>query len=118
MWDQLRDELEYRPVLRKYFDDCAESRDAVTDHSRADCGRDLEQTKKQEAQQQEIGVIMTIHLVYKARRYYLPVPTGDGSWLYSEYYSRKYLTREAARKLYLEIRAEQRARWHYFGKAA
>jgi hypothetical protein len=115
MWDELR----YRWALRKYLGNYAETskaHEAVTDFSRDEGEPDVRRAmaKEQSLQRQEIGVLMTNHLVHRARLYYLPIPDDDGSWAYARYLGKKYLTQEAARKLHLDIRAEQKANWDFW----
>lgn len=113
------EDLKYRLALRKYlrgYADTVKSHESVKDFHRDVGDPDVERAmaKEQNLQRQEIGVLMTKHLVYKARLHYIPIPTDEESWLYARYLGEKFLTQEAARKLHLEIRAEEKANWDYW----
>jgi hypothetical protein len=114
------EEFRYRRALRKYLQDYADtlkSHGSVTDFSRAEGEPDIERAmaKEQNIQIQEIGVLMTRHLVYKARLRCIPVPEDEASWYVARYEAgEKFLSPEAARKLYLEIRADEKANWDYW----
>ena len=106
-------------ALRKYLRGYAEtlkSHESVTDFSRAEGEPNIERAmdKEQNIQRQEIGLLMTQHLLYRARVHYIPIPEDDESWYSARYHGgRKFLSPEAAHKLHLEIRAEEKASWDY-----
>jgi hypothetical protein len=112
--------LKYRLALRRYlrgYTDTLKSHESMKDPGRAEGEPDIERAmaKEQNIQRQEIGLLMTRHLVYKARLYYIPIPDDEESWFRAKYYAgEKFLSPEAARKLHLEIRAEEKANWDYW----
>jgi hypothetical protein len=114
------EELKYRRALRKYlrgYADTIKSHESVKDFGRAGGEPDIERAmaKEQTIQRQEIGLLMTQYLLYKARLHYIPIPEDEESWLGARYYAgNKFLSPEAARKLYLEIRVEEKAIWDYW----
>jgi hypothetical protein len=120
MIERLRETIKYRLALRRHLRDYAEtlkSHESVKDYSREDGEPDIERAmaKEQNIQQQVVGLLMTQHLVYRARLHYIPIPDDEESWYRAKYYgSEKFLSPEAARKLHLEIRAEEKAEWDYW----
>jgi hypothetical protein len=114
------EELRCRRALRKYlrgYADTLKSHESIADFSRAEGEPDIERamSKEQNMQRQEIGLLMTRHLVYKARLRYIPIPEDEESWYNARYYGgEKFLSPEAARKLYLEVSTEEKANWDYW----
>jgi hypothetical protein len=114
------EELKYRLALRKYLRGYAEtlkSHESVKDFGREEGEPDIERAmaKEQNIQRQEIGLLMTRRLVYRARSHYIPIPEDEKSWFRAKYYAgEKFLSPEAARKLHLEVRAEEKASWDYW----
>jgi hypothetical protein len=113
------EEIKYRLTLRKYlrgFTQTLKSHESVKDCSREDGEPDIQRAmaKEQNIRLQEIGVLMTKRLVYKARLHCIPIPDDAESWFFAKYLGEKFLSPEAVRKLHLEIRAEEKANWDYW----
>jgi hypothetical protein len=120
MIKEIVESIEYRLALRRYlrgYADTLKSHESVKDFSREEGEPNIERAmaKEQNIQRQEIGLLMTRYLVYRARRHYIPLPEDEESWFRARYYGgEKFLSPEAARKLHQEIKAEEKVNWDYW----
>jgi hypothetical protein len=120
MIERLTQTIKYRLALRRRlrgYANTLKSHESVKDFSRAEGEPNFERAmaKERNIQQEEVGLLMTRHLVYMARLHYIPIPEDDESWYRAKYQGgEKFLSPEAARKLHLEIRSEEKAEWDYW----